>query len=633
MREDVNRRVFLERLGAGVIGGAALSQGPGLPADAQGGPSLPDTTPWSTPPALVNPNILIILVDQMRWPCWLSRSQRSLLNSEYLPNIFGQLRNNSYVFQQYYVAATACTPSRAALLTGLYPPQTAMYSTEQTTCVPTLVPAFPTWASALNDLATPYANNVWWFGKWHLSDSLRPNGLPAPLAQYGFNTGLYPGAFNPSPNGLLNEGVNGGVNTLGSKYQGITFASDAQIAGDFINWLTGQAGYTVPSSPWCATVSLINPHDIGGAPDWLPPSPFPWNANNPAYYPQPAFPPSWLPGQGIYSNVPNPWNFENQFNLAPGIKPSLQLDSIKSANEGRISGAAAWIQFLNQYYWLQSYVDQQVGNILNALKAQNLDGNTIVIFTTDHGEYGGSHGMRGKSHAVYDEAIHVPLYIHFPGQTGMIALNQMCSAVDFFRLICDVGTLGGTLNQPFLTTYPDQANRQRIWDFLYNNGRETRVSQVLGIPYVLHTTDDRSSNSRSHVVCLRGKGTGTQSAKLAIYSEWASGTAYPDSTTPEYEFYDYSSVNNNTRELGNNYSADGATALTGTANPSLQSAYLTALGSWGGWSSPTTPGIVANELNAPLTGNGTDGKPLSQAQATAQQNYFTYMSGGCPPPS
>ena len=160
MREDVNRRVCLERLGAGVIGGAALSQGPGPPADAQRGPS---PAAGSMPPTLVNPNILIILVDQMRWPCWLSSSQLNLLNSVYLPNIVGQLRNNSYVFQQYYVAATACTPSRAALLTGLYAPQTAMYDTQDRSCVPSLLPAFPTWGGALAALNSAYAGNVWWF--------------------------------------------------------------------------------------------------------------------------------------------------------------------------------------------------------------------------------------------------------------------------------------------------------------------------------------------------------------------------------------------------------------------------------------------------------------------------------------
>lgn len=44
----------------------------------------------------------------------------------------------------------------------------------------------------------------------------------------------------------------------------------------------------------------------------------------------------------------------------------------------------------------------------------DIDSNTVVVFTSDHGEYAGSHGLRGKGAAVYDESIRVPLYIRDP---------------------------------------------------------------------------------------------------------------------------------------------------------------------------------------------------------------------------
>ena len=68
-----------------------------------------DSVAWSAPPTLANPNILLIIVDQMRWPQWLKSSQTQALQSM-LPNIWGTLRNRSYVFGQYYTAATACGP-------------------------------------------------------------------------------------------------------------------------------------------------------------------------------------------------------------------------------------------------------------------------------------------------------------------------------------------------------------------------------------------------------------------------------------------------------------------------------------------------------------------------------------------
>jgi hypothetical protein len=52
--------------------------------------------------------------------------------------------------------------------------------------------------------------------------------------------------------------------------------------------------------------------------------------------------------------------------------------------------------------------------VLNALAQSSVANNTIVIFTSDHGEYGGAHGLHGKAFAVYEESIRVPLYVMDP---------------------------------------------------------------------------------------------------------------------------------------------------------------------------------------------------------------------------
>lgn len=644
-RNDLSRRVFLERLGAGVTGGAALSQVLNRRASAQNPGQAavnPNSIPWAAPPKLVSPNILIILVDQMRWPCWLSSSQLKTLNQTYLPNISGKIRNNAYVFQQYFAAATACVPSRATLLTGLYSPGTAMFDTNQKT--PPLNPAFPTWGHALPLLNSGYQNNVWWFGKWHLSDSSSTG--PMPLARYGFNTGTIPGGlatntatgkqyYITSPNGGANEGLNGG------SFQGQIYANDAMIAADFINWLHGQTStYPAPPSPsWCTTVSLINPHDIAQAPGWfqntLPPAGLPtMSLYFPSDFPTPPSPgPNPGSPQPLLTAKPSPWNWENLGNPSGtgyvGNKPSYQYSFLGQFNAtfGKVTD---WVLFLNQYYWLQNYVDQQVGNVLAALNSSPYASNTIVIFASDHGDYGGSHGLHDKSGAVYDESLHVPFYIQFPGQSGYTAMNQMCSSVDFFGLICDLAS-GGT--GTWRTTYPDLASRQSIWKFLYANSPETRTVAVgpgsppVAIPYILHTVDESSTTEycptpapppdNRHIVCLRTKynaASPSPGAKLAVYSHWPPNATCWDTTTPqEFEFYDYTK---NQSELGNDYG--GSTVAPG---------YLSALGTWG---PPPTgmngTGLIGSELNPPLVGTGTDGKPLSQAQATAQQAYLKFVN-------
>ena len=101
--DDVSRRVFLERLAAGALLGAAdACTRPVLAQSGSGG--------WTPPPVLKNPNILIIMVDQMRPPMWMNSSQLATLQTV-LPNIMGVIQNNSYNFEQFFVSATECTAS------------------------------------------------------------------------------------------------------------------------------------------------------------------------------------------------------------------------------------------------------------------------------------------------------------------------------------------------------------------------------------------------------------------------------------------------------------------------------------------------------------------------------------------
>ncbi len=612
--ESVSRRSFIGGLGAGALLGVAGARPGPLPGAA--------AAAWTPAPVLKNPNILVIMVDQMRAPVWLTSGQMKTLHSSVLPNILGRIQANSYNFEQHYCAATNCTSSRAALLTGLYVPQNAMYITGNTiggSCPPaspSLDPAFPTWGEAVALLNPAYRGNVWWFGKWHLSLAQSAS----PLLPYGFNTRTYPGGappYNASPNGVPNEGSNGGVFGSG------TLASDAQIASDFIGWLQGQAPTSpAPSTPWCATVSLINPHDIAEAPAWLrkgafPPTGVPLPC---AYFQRPAGnPPS------VYTADPSPWNLEDVTQVPN--KPSFQISFLKGLthNTGKVGD---WVLFLNQYLWLQHMADHQVGLVLDALAGSPFASNTVVVFLSDHGEYAGSHGLHDKGSAVYDESLHVPLYVQFPGQSGSIAMNQMCSAVDFFGLVCDLATGGAGAWQQ---AYPDLARRQSLWSFLEANSSETRVAPApVGLPYILHTFDESSplpaAQGKGHIVGLRTKldlNAGAIGGKLAFYWEWGHCSTLPDSTAPDAEFYDYNpQTTNNTAELGNDYYSNNAAVQT-----KIQQ-YTQVLGNWG---TPST-GLIGSELAAPLIGAGADGAPLSQALANAQLAYLNYIygTGVCP---
>lgn len=604
---------------------------------------------------------MIILVDQFRQPLWLNSTQAAYLQSTVVPNIFQRIRNKSYVFQQYFACANRCTPARATLLTGLYAPQTHMYAGEDSVSTPSLQTAFPTWGWAIQQSnlfgnnPSPYANNVWWFGKWHLSDAYPP--VSKPLQAYGFSTKSYPGVNAPSPNGYPNEGTNGGQFPSGS---GTTYASDSQIAADFTSWLGGATG------PWCATVSFINPHDIALAPNWLNPSLIPsfplTDPCNGITWPGPYFSPpnpdSPLPVFDSTSPYPKPWNYELPTQGCQGDnhhKPALQYAayhslscSFGSANDNLTDLTL----FLNNYYWLQNFVDLQVKAVLDAVA--NIP-NTIVVFASDHGEYALSHGLHDKGSAVYDEGIRVPLYVQFPGQSYAADMEQMCSSVDFFGLICDLAVAASKNTGSWRGLYPSLGNRESIYNYMFGNGQQQGaesyrlvssswggndgVGPLAGQPYIMHTFDetkpsedvnsvymgqDGCTTVKSHIVCLRTKSqnscppAGFIGGKIAFYSAWAQCSTAPDGTGTDYEweFYDYqyggAGGAGNMAELDNDYYV----APTNLGN------FQAALGT--SFTSSTACALV-DELNAPLQGNGTDDNPLTDAQCAAQQAYFAYM--------
>ena len=82
----------------------------------------------------------------------------------------------------------------------------------------------------------------------------------------------------------------------------------------------------------------------------------------------------------------------------------------------RLGAPQPWIQtHLKFYYQLQATVDLEIDRVLQALRATKAYENTIVVFSSDHGDMQGAHGgMHEKWHVAYEEALHVPLVVSSP---------------------------------------------------------------------------------------------------------------------------------------------------------------------------------------------------------------------------
>jgi len=92
------------------------------------------------------------------------------------------------------------------------------------------------------------------------------------------------------------------------------------------------------------------------------------------------------------------------------------------------------------YYGLTQWLDNEVGQLLAALKKSGVAENTVIIYTTDHGENRGEHGLWWKN-CMYETAAHIPLIVGWPErwQGGQRRIGA-CSLVDAVKTIAEIGT-------------------------------------------------------------------------------------------------------------------------------------------------------------------------------------------------
>src|ERR1700722_6669364 len=439
------------------------------------------------------PNILVIMVDQLRTPQWFSAADSA---AALMPNL-ARLRNGAVSFASHYTAANDCTPARAALVTGLHTHQTGCMITGGST----LDPGFPTWGTMLRE----QGYRTYWYGKWHLThgdnlwDSSEDSGA---LEPYGFSGGTY-----PSPDGAPGQG----------------WRVDPHIVTQFEKWFSAAPKH----EPWCTTVSFVNPHDIA------------WGYRWSQRFASEVQPPS------VVGEMPP--NFETPEEMAARNNPLLQrsLQETAQLSFGKVPYTGpeleqTWLPFLDLYLQLLGEVDGHVGAVLNTLASRpEVAANTVILFTSDHGEYGASHGMRGKGASAYEEAIRVPLIVRdlrakpittAPAQTR----TELTSSVDVAPLLLDIATGFSAWRKD--NDYSQIASRHEVG---------TMLSDPLapGRDYVLHATDETvteyaiepyAAEAPLHVVALR-----TPNAKYATYSNFAPDSIKLLDAGRETELYDY----------------------------------------------------------------------------------------------
>jgi arylsulfatase A-like enzyme len=387
-----SRRTFVQSMVASAAATAALPSCFNSKPEAASNP-LTELPPLA--PGADGYNILFVFTDQERyfrtWPMGLI-----------LPG-HDRLQRDGVCFHNHYTSAVMCTSSRSVLLTGLQTPNNGMFENTNVPYVPNLSPDIPTYGHMLQQAGYYTAYK----GKWHLSrDFDVEHGYPdlsAAMAAYGFADYYDPG------------------DVIGHTHGG--YLNDHLIAGSAIRWLRNRgASLNEAGTPWCLTVSLVNPHDV-----------MYFNTDAPGEQRQDsgklAMTAARAPDHALYAatwDIPLPVSLYQPFDEPGRPQAHGEFHKMWGYVLGTVPAEEAPWRRLNDYYInCIRQVDQQITALLQELDALDLTRRTIVIFSSDHGEMAGAHGLRGKGPFTYEETTHLPFYVLHPDVAG----NQDCQAL------------------------------------------------------------------------------------------------------------------------------------------------------------------------------------------------------------
>jgi arylsulfatase A-like enzyme len=359
------------------------------------------------------PNILIVLTDQQRFPTsYEPEGLRQWRRDEFVAE--RSLRETGVSFTRNYTMATACAPSRASLLTGQYPPLHGVTQTDG------LGKSFDSpdmfWLAAdtvptIGDWFRAGGYRTFFKGKWHASHAAledrsgegfllsiddEGNRIEENIAAYldadlldkfGFSEWV-----GPEPHGL-------GKHNTGTVKD--VFTADETIA------LLQRFDTDDSEQPWLTVCSFLNPHDS---------SLFGVLALKQGL----RYHPSTVP------SIPKPPTQDEDLSTKPRCQQSY-ADEWKT-----VAVPQPWIELHRKFhYQMQHAVDHEIARVLDALRSSGDYENTIVVFSSDHGDMLGAHGgMHEKWHNAYEESIHVPFVVAGPLIDGSREIDVPTSHAD-----------------------------------------------------------------------------------------------------------------------------------------------------------------------------------------------------------
>jgi len=394
------------------------------------------------------PNLLFIFTDEQRADTFAAYGNTLIA----MPNL-NRLAAESTIFDRVYATQAVCTPSRASIMTGLYPHSCSC--TENNAPLPANVACLPEMLDD-KDYVTGY------YGKWHLGDEL--------FTQHGFDDWLsiedyYAEYYSPGRDPQARSSYHHFLIANGFRpANGKTFHrhETARLPEQFSKpaFLGREASRFIrehKDHPFILYVNFLEPH-----------MPF-FGPRDDQYDPE---------------AIPLPANF----GYPPMEDQPLKARLFKQAqydvgNHGLpLKTESDWRRVIANYWGLCSLVDTYVGMILNTLDECGLRDNTIVVFTSDHGDMMGSHRLLAKC-VQFEEAIRVPMLMRLPGQRSSHRVKGPVSQIDIVPTLLDLlgqpipSHLQGKSLRPWLKASGDTVHNEDV--FVEWNGPNTGFGDTI----------------------------------------------------------------------------------------------------------------------------------------------------------
>ena len=304
------------------------------------------------------PNFLFMIADDHRY------SALGALGAEAVQTpVFDQLIADGTCFTQAHImgstSGAVCMPSRGMLMTGR-----GLFDTPD---------PLPDDAQLLPELLGQSGYATFGTGKWH-------NRRPSYARCFSQSGRVFFGGMNDQFAMPVNDFDPAGEYPPEETYIADGFATTV-FADDMIEFL---ASRDPDGQPFFAYIAFTSPHDPR-----TPPAPY-----DTMYDPD---------------DIELPPNFMPEHPFDTGVRDIRdELLAAYPRSEAEIK------RHIADYYGMISQMDMEIGRILDALDAQGLRDNTVVVYTSDHGLGVGQHGLMGKQN-LYDHSMRIPLIMRGPG--------------------------------------------------------------------------------------------------------------------------------------------------------------------------------------------------------------------------